>query len=224
MDKKQSDKEVLALYMRKSKLYQAKRGMRLVELPKPIRSGYMKFFVLRPDIANSSEAGMYRQILHYVQSTVYSRNKDFLRKDYKTKKMIPLEHRPKAIGHKDWNKLIDGTFNAKQQQMFERVWKQTGIKNPKVGHFQYEFLKDWTFIEKIEPHYKTHTLLLDPDLESELDQISNKIERNNLDPRIDKLLGCGNNRDYDYGSRKNRLINKYYADMAHNILEYKDDE
>jgi len=223
MNRKDTDKKILAMEAKRGQLIKAKNGMRLVELPEPIRTGYKKFFVIRPDIAAGDDVDLYKQILPYVQNTIYSNNREFLVKDYKTKKMLPKPHKPANIEHKVWNTLVDAKFNSRQSGMFERVWKQTGLKNPKIGKFEYLFTKDWAFAEKIEPHYKTHTLLLDPDLESELQQINNRIDRNNLWPKINKLLGCKSNK-WDYETRINRIINKYYADIAENILEYKNDK
>lgn len=224
IDKDNAEKAIISTYRKYMRLIRAKHSMRLVELEKPIRSGYKKYFVLREDVAKSREAHVYREILKHVQSVTYSRDKKFLYKDYKTKKMLPVQHTPRPIDHRNWNKILEaGALTIKQRAMFIQVWKQTNPKNPKVGHYQWVFQKDWVFAEKIEPHYKTHSLMLDPQLESQLQEVMNKIERNNLWPKIDKAIGRSNS--YHGYSRhlKNMLIDKHYAEQARNILEYNDD-
>jgi hypothetical protein len=42
---------------------------------------------------------------------------------------------------------------------------------------------------KIQPHYITHRILLDPKLESELTELENRIERQHLTPKISKIMG-----------------------------------
>jgi hypothetical protein len=220
-DKAKAEKDLISTYRRYMRLMRAKRSMRLVELEKPVRSGYKRYFVLREDVAKSREANIYRGLLKYLQNTQYSRDKKFQYKDYKTKKMLPMQHFTKPIDHKTWNKIVtDGLLTTRQQGMFQQMWKQTNPKNPKVGYWQWVFQKEWVFAQKVEPHYKTHSLLLDPQLESEITKVSNKIERNNLWPKIDKILGRssygGWNRHY-----KIMLIEKHFATEARNILEYE---
>lgn len=220
IDKAKAEKELISTYRRYMRLMKAKRSMRLVELEKPVRSGYKRYFVLREDVAKSREAHIYRGLLKYVQHTIYSRDKKFLYKDYKTKKMLPMQHLPMAIDHKTWNKILaEGLLTPRQKGMFVQTWKQTNPKNPKVGYYQWVFQKDWVFTSKTEPHYKTHSLLLDPQLESEMMEVTNKIERNNLWPKIDKVLGVSSYRGWNR-HHKITLIEKHFAAEARNILEY----
>lgn len=221
LDKESEENHLISTYRRYMRLIKAKRSMRLVELEKPVRAGYKKYFVLREDVAKSREANIYRSLLKHIQHVVYSRDKKFLYKDYKTKKMLPMAHTTKPIVHRDWNKLLaESGITTRQQAMFLQVWKQTNPKNPKQGYYQWVFQKEWVFAEKIEPHYKTHSLLLDPQLESELKEVENQIERNNLWPKIDKVLGRSNSYHGYSRHHKNMLIEKYFTEQARNILEY----
>lgn len=220
MDKAATEKELTALWRKKQRLFWAKRNRTLVPLEKPVRHGYKKSFMLRPDIAKSREAHVYLGLLPHVQKHIFSKTKKFETRDYKTKKMVPMSHGLKPIEHKEWNRLVDGgLLTLKQQAMFVKRWRQTSIRNPNMGVFEYHFIKDWVFIERIDPHYKTHTLLLDPQMESELRELMNRIDTQNLMPKIGKALGwtmgCK-----DWVDVRKALIEKQYADMANNILEY----
>jgi len=91
--------------------------------------------------------------------------------------------------------------------------------NAKIGRWEYRLKKQFMFVPKIEPHYKTHSIILDPELESDLQKIDNKIEREYLMSKIGKYFGWSNRYD-DYDTRKNRLIERLYEKEAANILEY----
>jgi hypothetical protein len=94
----------------------------------------------------------------------------------------------KDIDLREWNKLIAaGKLTDKQQSFFERKWKN----NPgnRGGYWTFEFKKPWVFEMKRQPHYITHRILIDPKLESELTELSNRIERQNLTPKISKIMG-----------------------------------
>lgn len=218
--KKSKEKSLISLWKRKTKLFNAKRKLNRVELDKPIRSGYKKFFVLRDDFSRSEDAKMYLAILPYIQKTVYSRNDEFLTKDFKTKKWVDIQHNLSTISHKKWNEISE-TLSDKQKNLFRIFWRQTSDKNPKIGNWEYRLVKDFMFVPKVEPHYKTHSIVLDPDLESELKEIDNKIERNNLMPKLGKSLGWSTNyKDYYNETRRNQMIREQFNDDSYSILEY----
>lgn len=216
LNKKDAEKSLIALWRKQLKLFQASMKRNLVELDKPIRNGYMRFFVLREDVAKSREAHVYRQILPLLQHKVWCSNKKFLTKSYKTKKFVPMEQALKDIEHKEWNKL---QLTEKQKALFKQVWRQNKY-NPKTGRYTFEFIKPWVFVYKIEHHYKTHQLIMDPDLESELAQINNTINSQRLWPKFGKILGWRMNDREEMDTVKNRLIERYYGNMAREILGY----
>jgi hypothetical protein len=188
MDRFENEKELISIWKKKNRLMQGKRALNLVELPKPERWGYKRFFVLREDVAKSREAAFFQGILKLIQSTIISRDKKFEYKDYKTKTKKPIMQYVKDIDLRSWNKLIaEGKLTDKQQSFFERKWKN----NPgnKGGYWVYEFKKPWVFELRKQPHYITHRILLDPKLESELTELENRIDRQNLLPKISKIMG-----------------------------------
>ena len=222
MDKKDNEKDLISLWKKKIKLMQGKHALNKVELPKPERWGYKRFFVLREDVANSKEAEFYKGILKLVQNTVLSRDKEFLYKDYKTKKKLPIEQHIGNISHKDWNKMIaENKLTAKQQACFELRWYFN--KNGKSGFYVYELIKDYMFVYKVQPHYITHRFIINPQLESELKELSNRIEKQNLWPKIGKVFGWSNGWK-DYADAKAKLINRAMDKlMIDGIDEFDDD-
>lgn len=205
MDKKESEKELIALWKRKMRLSDGRRALNWVELSKPEKWGYKRFFVLREDVAKSREADFLNGLLKLVQSTVISRDKKFERKDYKTKKKMPIHQEINYIDHKTWNKLIaDGKLSEKQQSFFEKRWKMNRFG--RGGFWAFEFSKPWMFVTAIAPHYITHRMIIDPQLESEIKELSNRIETQNLWPKISKAFGFSNNGWKDYVNRIQKIL------------------
>ncbi|MBC7862978.1 MAG: hypothetical protein IAF38_08375 [Bacteroidia bacterium] len=100
------------------------------------------------------------------------------------------------IPHKTWNSL---NFTAKQKSFFVRKWKHFTNSKGKVigGEFVFEFTKPWMFELKVEPNFITHQLVINPKIESELKELYNRIEKNNLWPKIGKLLGWDQSDDWE---------------------------
>jgi hypothetical protein len=204
MDKKENEKDLISLWKKKMKLMQGKRALNWVELSKPERWGYKRFFVLREDVAKSREAEFLKGILKLVQNTVFSRDKKFEYKDYKTKKKLPIEQSVGFIAHKDWNKLIaENKLTEKQKNCFEVRWRFN--KGGKSGYWVYVLIKDYMFVTKVQLHYVTHRLIINPQLESELKELSNRIETQGLWPKISKVFGWSNGCK-DYIDAKKKLI------------------
>lgn len=210
LDRFENEKELISTWKKKIRLMNGKRALNWVELPKPERWGYKRFFVLREDVAKSREAAFYSGILKLVQHTILSRDKKFEYKDYKTKTKKPIIQDVNVIDHKDWNKLVsENKITSKQQSFFEQIWKT----NPggRGGRWVFAFKKPWMFTLKTQPHYITHRILLDPKLESELTELSNRIDRQNLLPKISKIMG------WKYGW-------KDYYDQKKKIIENETDK
>lgn len=220
LNKLKEEKEILSLWRKKIRLMDSKRNLNKVELEKPLKWGYKKFFVLREDVAKSDDARVYLGVLPYIQSTIYCRRKDFTQKDFKTKKMIPMEHTIGTISHKKWNE-IEGELTIKQKSLFQKFW-YTQYHTKGKGEWRYRLIKDWMFVPKIDTHYKTHQIILDPDLESELTKLQNKLYSAGVWGKVVKYAFGGSH--YERDTLRKRLIDKYYADQAHLILGYEDED
>src|ERR1039458_1875876 len=84
-------KEAIRIQRRRNLLWK-KSYDQYVELEKPVRAGWQRFYVLRPDIAKSPQGPRIQRLLdNCLQSVVYSARKEFTHRDYKTKKWIPME-------------------------------------------------------------------------------------------------------------------------------------
>lgn len=74
------------------------------------------------------------------------------------------------------------------------------------------------FIMKVAPHYITHRLIIDPQLESQLRELENKIERQNLTPKISKIMGWRYGWR-DFYDRKKMIIEKETDKMLKQELD-----
>ena len=213
MNKDESEKKLVALWNKRTRLREGQH-YEWVQLPKPVRAGYERFFVLRDDIVRSPDVSVYRPLLQWVNTTVTSRNKDFMYKDWKTKKKKPIEQSIKSISHTDWIKKVEPTLTVKQKSMFLPVWHHnTTRRNGKTvmapgGYWTYEFQKSWVFVYKIQPYFHTHAVIINPQIESELKEIYNRIETHHLWPKFIKIFGWDDNRDWDWESARQRIISR----------------
>lgn len=190
LEKARTEKEIIALWVKYMKLLRTKREHReLVELPKPVRKGYKRLFVLRQDVARSDDGSFYKKFLPELQNVQYSNEKEFMQREYPSRKLKPMGHNLKAIEHKRWNEL---NYTPKQKALFDEVWipnRDHRGRMSRGGRYVYVFKKSWMFVSKIEPHYITHRFIINPQLHSEIQEHCNRIDRNNLGPKAAKAMG-----------------------------------
>ncbi|MFN8673009.1 MAG: hypothetical protein U0457_13140 [Candidatus Sericytochromatia bacterium] len=159
-----------------------------IELDKPIKWGYKKYFILRDDIKNRKDANFFEKILEKINDFVYCKEKTFLKKDYHTKKKKPILHELQALSHRDFVKLEE-----KEKELFKSKLIKRELK--------FFFIYDWMFIPKISPHYLTHIKVIKSDLHKEKTEIEEFINDRNLIYKIDKILGYSVNK---YSKEKER--------------------
>jgi len=99
------DRELRRMYMKLKRIEKAQRSLGWIELEKPVYLGYIKRFVLRDDISRRKDASVFEGILKHINKFITCKQKDFLRKDWKTKKKVPIEHNLKRLSKKIFNTL-----------------------------------------------------------------------------------------------------------------------
>ena len=171
--RKRLTKEAFEKYIREQnklwgKLLYQKRDIPLVPLPEPYKKGFMRFFVLREDIARSKNADFFNQILEKINTYQYAENRKFQKKKRKRGKRIyvPREQKLQKIIEWQFPKYKKLEFSEKEQVFFVK----TEEYNPhrKVFETYYEFRDPWRFVLRIRPNMITHYRPLDLDLEREL--------------------------------------------------------
>lgn len=215
--KKSKEKELIALERRLNQLWEAKRAYKLVKLDKPIPWGWKRKFTLREDVKGRSDIKIIREILDRVNSTVYCRNRKFLQYNYKTDKYEPMSHGTKSIPENKWS------FPESYKRFFDFRVKE------RKGHFcvlidkGYHFKFDWMLVTKTEPHFATHVIIPDGELESELKKINNKMDRDMLWAKLAKIHGHSFHYKDRWGSNeKGRESNDRHKEIKEALIECED--
>lgn len=212
---KERNKNLVSLYRKKIKLAQAKRAYNWIKLDKPERYGYRRFFVIREDIAKGfpNMVPILNDILKICDIPVISRDKNFLTRDYKTKKMIPIIHKLKELSLSEYSKLP----SDKHRELFKAEYKYYNNRQVLV----YTIIDSWMFSLKTKHNYITHRFLIDPKIDSELKEIENKIERNNLWPQIANAFSWdwSHHSPYKESDRMRNIIQALNLDFKQYLID-----
>ena len=180
------ERELRRLYQKYISIGKAINNLGWLDLDKPIYLGYIKQFVLRDDISRRKDASIFEGILKSINDFSTCKNKDFMAKEWKTKKKVPISHNLKYLTKKKFNKLP-----TNQQKHFSAAYDH------KHSCWKYRFVLSYYFVPKIDKNYAYRIRVFDADLERQSDEIERHIETNNLWPKINKLLGRSNSCGWD---------------------------
>jgi hypothetical protein len=205
--RKQRDKELIALDERRNKLWEERaKGMEYVEI-EPYRNGYIRYFDLREDLVGRSDYKYIREALDACNIEQYCRNKKFhfTRKYYRSRysRYFVREMKLNTIQDKEYNKLSDGAKNFFDKE--EKVSWSGVVYN--VWHSSFPV---WMLVVKIKPHIIRYRKVYNVDIESQLQELRNKIDRNDLAVKINHVRGYKSywRDDWDLSLDRKRMINK----------------
>ncbi len=180
------ERELRRLYQEYTSIGKAIMDLGWLDLDKPIYLGYIKHFVLRDDISRRKDANVFNEILKSINDFATCKNKDFMVREWKTKKKVPISHKLKSLSKKQFNKLP-----TNQQKHFSADYDY------KNSCWKYRFVCDYYYVAKIDKHYAYKVRVFDADLEKRSDEINRHFETNNLWPKINKLMGWSNHCAWD---------------------------
>ena len=161
----------------------------------PYQRGWIRRFDLREDIKNREDSPYIREALTFINNTLFCRERDFLQYNYRTKKMVPMEQKIGTVSPVQY----DG-FDEKMKSYFVRK-DVLHIFQPftkKMWTTRYEFKYDFWFEYVIEPNIIEYQWVPDPDWETHIAELEHRIERENLWPKINKMLGVSAHSPEDY--------------------------
>lgn len=159
-----------------------KENGHLVEV-EPYQKGWVRYYVLRHDIKNRNDARFIQQALDLINSERYCSRQNFTVKDYKTGKYVPMEQKLGYISEQKYE-----TLSQNVKKWFTKT--QLVDKYSNRVYYVYVFKLDYFFEFKIEPNIITHHWIPDSTWASRRAEIDNKLQRDNLWPRINKMLGA----------------------------------
>lgn len=150
---------------------QSNKDVALIPLDKPIRVGFERTFVIRPDILRSPKKTIISSILPIVDNKVFCKTRKFVAKDWKTGKMKPIEQELTVLDERRYM-----TLTEQQKTYFQKEYRKTrrwhgGMEISVV----YAFRFPWMFEYQIKPSYITHRGIPNSDAESERTKIGDKL-------------------------------------------------
>jgi hypothetical protein len=173
--KSQRLKEYKRLEKEYNSLWKIKCNLGWYKLEKPIRHGWYKQLTLRTDISRRKDAWIFEEVISNAGMIAWGRDKKMADKIW-VKKLRKSECRifdypgMKRILRKDYQKL-----KPKVQACFIPVPKNIG--NYYTGDY-ISILPSWYFETYYEKAFITHRRILDPELDSRMDELENMFESN----------------------------------------------
>ncbi|MBX3257265.1 MAG: hypothetical protein KF862_24240 [Chitinophagaceae bacterium] len=179
------DKQLIQLNKKQRELSRKKWNLGWEPLVPPIQKGWKRFFVLRDDVAKGKQAEFFQNILDKINTCDWSHKRDFLVKRRKFGRKIYVVKPQKLLepeGH-HFKKLC---FTEREQQLFHVEYKtEKWCKEPVK---RYVFVEPWRFVLRTKPYMIEKVRVKDAELESQIQQLDNYIERRDLRKRMDKIL------------------------------------
>jgi hypothetical protein len=186
----------------------------------PYQLGWERSYTLRSDIKNRKWDVKYiRDALKLINTTLYCRKGDFLRKNYKTKKWVPVEQGLRAISIKEWDKQIPNI-----QKLFIKT--QYYDKRNKSAYYMYAFKYPYYFVFKTEPRIITHHWIPDSEWETYCAEIRNRVSVDNMWPKMWRAAG-GRTRSRAskaYNERDAWFKHKYGEDIEINYADFEEED
>jgi hypothetical protein len=208
--KTEREKELLKLNREYANLWKAKysgEAGHYVELEEPYQQGWERYFVLRDDAKNRRDAHVLNKLLDILNVTIHCHRRDFMTKDWRTGKWVPITQTIKTLDVGSWKKL-----NERERSYFSGSWECVGKDwhtKEKRWEFRYHFHYPEYFVFRVEPLYVTHQWIPNSDWETKHAELYHYICNNNLWPKINKALGIPTHFERDYYWNPARLRHKY---------------
>lgn len=147
------------------------RGSQMIELEKPIRRGWIRFYKVREDLAKSKEGPALNQVLELVQSSARCDRKDFMNIGWGKKRkreLKPIEQRLAAISEKKYNELPEHL-----KRYFTRIDSISRWGGQKYS--EYRVYPEWKFVFVVKPYYITRVPMTSSEAESEYELLKKKL-------------------------------------------------
>ncbi|WP_343744740.1 hypothetical protein [Chitinophaga sp.] len=175
------DKELLRLDKYQRELWRRTREPLYVPLKPPVQKGYVRFFVLRDDVARGKQASFFENILLKINTKEYFHRKDFKKKKRVRGKKVWVDKGQflRTLSLSEFQKL---RFTHEEAALFEERMEMPRYGNKEVPVMV--FKEPWRFVLRVRPHILTHQRIVDPVLESQIQELDNYITSRQLEPRM----------------------------------------
>ncbi|WP_291287706.1 hypothetical protein [Flavobacterium sp.] len=220
--KEDFEKHLIQLRKLEKKLWEKRRDLPLVPLETPYQKGWQRNFILREDVARSSEASFYKSLLEKINTWQFSSEKSFKRKKKRKRRNVYTEKLQTVKEFSEWEwKSPKLELTEKEKAHFYK--RERWCSNFKRYRIHYVFNEPWRYVLRVSPYMITHTKLVDSDLESEIQLLDNRITNLNLRHKINKLVDGFSHRWSYYESEnpkeKNPIKNKSLEALYQQYLD-----
>lgn len=185
--KKDFDKKLIRLIKQRKVLKIQKRNLPPVILDKPYQRGWVRYFVLRSDIARSEKAQFYNNLLAKINT--YWRHYD---KSFKRRKIRRGAYENCDASLHKLNELWPTDFHGDKLNLTDAekdcfYLKETWNDRYDRWESKYVFAEAWRYVLVIKPYMVYAEKQADGLLEQELAQIEDQLTWNCLFPRVRKI-------------------------------------
>lgn len=189
-----ADKQLIRKHKEEMAIRIATRQLGWVELKPPVQRGFIRFFVLRPDIARTKEAPFYQKILDKINSHQWSHRRDFKKKRRRFGKKVYAVREQKLTDIPGYNFVKK--FDEREKLCFYETLVHFG--KSKTPDRVYRFLEPWRFVLRVQPNMITKVRVKNLDLERQNAELHKFFRANNRRFRLWKLLHGSNRWGWDH--------------------------
>lgn len=170
------------------RLDELKHKLPLQPLARPYQKGWLRTFILRPDVATSRQAAFYQELLNKINTVEYSNDKKFRIKKRKWKRKKVWVDKPQYLREFSERCFFsrDCKLTEQEKRLFHR--EERMHKHTKELSIYYVFSERWRFILKVKPRIITHIKMVDGTLDGEIQRLENRIITHHLHHKMWKEL------------------------------------
>jgi hypothetical protein len=170
------EKQLIKLHREERALNRRKRELGWELLIPPVQKGWKRFFVLRDDVAKSSQAEFFQGILDKINTWDWSHRKNFLVRRRRRGKKVYVVKSQKL--KEPWpDEFLKMGFNEAEQNCFHVEWRQDRSGFLKI---LFVFNEPWKFVLRVRPNMITKVRERDEVMEARIKAIDNYLERNDF--------------------------------------------
>ena len=183
MQYEDDDKALIQKHKEEKAVWFEMRNLGWTELKPPVQRGFIRFFILRSDVARTKEAPFFLKILEKINTSQWSSRKDFKKKRRRFGKKVYMVREQRLADASETD--FANKFSEKEKLCFYEVLVHYG--KSKIPVKVYRLTETWRFVLRVRPNMITKVRVKDLDLEkrkSELNRFFNHERR----LRLTKLL------------------------------------
>ncbi|PBQ34551.1 hypothetical protein CNR22_23125 [Sphingobacteriaceae bacterium] len=217
-----SDKKLIKINKELKRLQKEQMNLGHKELDPPVQRGWKRSFVLRPDVERTKDRAFFQALLDKINTEQYSHRRDFKKKIRKKGKKIHVPRVQKLNEFYEWSfrKL---KLTEKEKLYFIEKWE---FNQKRELCKKYAFAEPWRYTLRVRPNMITKVKVIDPLLLQQQAEIDNFLCRNNLWPRLHKVVDGWHQYRWNPGPKEKykqllktdsikNLMEDYYKEKQH---------